>query len=476
MRSRRAGSAEERSNVWPGFTDIMVGLLLVFVLVVTLFTISETILSRTLSKKDKELLRLHEEISQKTERMARLAEEINLKAQELEKLRAEIVRLEKLFETQVEKTTALEKLLTSRTEELGSVTAELLQKSALLDEKDRILVDKRKELESALADVRDKSARLLEQDKLMSAQREQIQSAILDLTAKSALLQEKEKIASDLGLQLTDTRAGLAKAREEIKEKSNIVSKLSDTVESLNNKIAALNKKIADYVDQVNQLNRMVSEAKEAETTEKTRASTLQKEIASLTDKLNEISKRLAKVKKERDKQFRMAHLVDLLGEKDKEIDRLRKVAKYRSEFLAKLQRVFSGVSDIKVQGDRFVFQSEILFASGSAEINETGKKELDKFVRIYKEMVPKIPKDIPLLILVQGHTDIVPVRSSRYKSNWELSSARAMQVVRYMIEKGIPPTRLGASALGEFHPVAKGTKEAARRLNRRIEIKITTP
>jgi chemotaxis protein MotB len=116
------------------------------------------------------------------------------------------------------------------------------------------------------------------------------------------------------------------------------------------------------------------------------------------------------------------------------------------------------------------------LFASGSAEINETGKSELDKFVKIYKEMVPKIPKNIPLLILVQGHTDIVPVRSSRYKSNWELSSARAMQVVRYMIEQGIPATRLGASALGEFHPVAKGAAEADRRLNRRIEIKITTP
>lgn len=475
MRSRRAASSEERSNVWPGFTDIMVGLLLVFVLVVSLFTISETILSRTLSKKDKELLRLHDEISQKTEKMERLAKEINLKTEEMEKLRTEIVRLEKLFETQVEKTAALEKLLTSRTEELGAATAELLRKTAQLDEKDQLLAGTRKDLESALADVQDKSARLLEQDKLMSVQRQEIQVALSDLSAKTTLLQEKEKLASDLGLQLTETRGGLAKAREEIKEKGKAVGELSDTIESLNSRIAALNKKIADYVEEVNRLNSMVSEAKEAETTEKTKASALQEQIASLTSKLNELSKKLATVEKERDEQFRIGQLVNLLGEKDKEIDRLRKLAKYRSEFLAKLEEIFAGVSDIKVQGDRFVFQSEILFASGSAEINESGKKELDKFVEIYQEMVPKIPKDVPLLILVQGHTDIVPVRSLRYRSNWELSSARAMQVVRYMIEQGIPPTLVGASALGEFHPVTEGTTEADRRLNRRIEIKITT-
>lgn len=475
MRSRRAGSSEAGSNVWPGFTDIMVGLLLVFVLVVTLFTISETILSRTLSKKDKELLRLHDEISQKTEKMESLAKEIGLQARELEKLRAEIVRLEKLFETQVEKTVVLEKLLTARTEELGSVTADLLRKSALLEEKEKAFAEESKKLETALADVRDKSARLLEQDTLMSGQRQEIRTALSDLTAKTVLLQEKEKLASDLGLQLTDTKASLAKAEDEIKKKSAAVTELTATMESLNSRIAALNKKIAEYVEQVNRLNGMVSEAKEGETAEKTKASALQKEIASLTSKLDEISKRLAKAKEDRDKQFRMAKLVNLLGEKDKEIDRLRKLAKYRSEFLAKLEEVFSGVSDIKVQGDRFVFQSEILFDSGSAEINETGKKELDKFIKIYKEMVPKIPVDIPLLILVQGHTDIVPVRSSRYRSNWELSSARAMQVVRYMIDEGIPPTRLGASALGEFHPAAKGATPQDRRLNRRIEIKITT-
>lgn len=475
MRSRRARSVDEKSSAWPGFTDIMVGLLLVFVFVVTLFTISETILSRSLSKKDKELERLHNEISQKTERMERLAAEISLKAEELQQLRAEISRLEQLFDEQVERTANLERLLLSRTEELGSTTAELLMSRALLDEKEQLLAKQKGELDAALAEVLAKTAKLEEQDRIVVAQREQVLSAIAELTGKSALLQEKEKQVSDLGLRLTDTESRLAKADTELTKKQEAVRSLSTTIESLNSRIADLNKKIAEYADQVSRLNKMVSDAKDAESKEKTRASALQKEIKSLTTKLNEIAKKLAKVEKAKEKQFRLAQLVNLIGKKDKEIDRLRKLAKYRSEFLAKLEKVFGGVRDIKIQGDRFIFQSEILFASGSAVINESGKKELDKFIRIYKEMVPKIPKKLPILILVQGHTDIDPVKSSRYRSNWELSSARSMQVVRYMIDKGVPPTRLGASALGEFHPVAKGTSASSKRLNRRIEIKITT-
>jgi chemotaxis protein MotB len=201
----------------------------------------------------------------------------------------------------------------------------------------------------------------------------------------------------------------------------------------------------------------------------------LQKEIVSLKSRLDEISKKLTSAKEKAKKKFKISQLVDLLGQKDKEIDRLRKLARYRSEFLAKLEKVFEGVPDIKVQGDRFVFQSEILFASGRANINETGKKELDKFAQIYKEMVPKIPKDLDIVILIQGYTDDVPIRSGRYRSNWELAAARALEVVRYLVQRGIPPTRVAAASFGEFHPVDHATTPEARRLNRRIEIKITT-
>ncbi len=278
-----------------------------------------------------------------------------------------------------------------------------------------------------------------------------------------------------MSLKLDQAGRKLAETEGDVRNKTDTITELQAKIDRLNNTIAQLNKRISEYVDQVNGLNRMLAEAKQSEQTQTTKAADLQKEISSLRSKLDEISGKLAAANEKREEQFRVSQLVELLGQKEKEIDRLRKLAKYRSEFLAKLEQVFQGVADIKVQGDRFVFQSEILFASGRADINEGGKKELDKFVKIYNEMVPKIPKDLDLVILIQGYTDDVPIRSARYRSNWELASARAMEVVRYLIEKGIPPGRVGASSFGEFHPVDPNMTDEARRLNRRIEIKITT-
>lgn len=433
MSRRRAAGVQERFNVWPGFTDIMVGLLLVFVFVVTLFTMTETILSRSISKKDVELNRLHQEIASKATALDRLSEEIR--------------RLEQLFQTETSKTADLQEQLAARSKELDLALAEVKEYSGLLNDREAQLEEKRHQLDTAQSTIRE----------------------------KSDLLKDREQSIWDLGLKLSGADRDLGEARGQVADKEKAMSAIQAKVADLNNRIASLHERIAAYTSEMERLNQLVSESRESENKERTKASALQKEIASLQAKLQEISAKLAGSEAEAAKKFRLSQLVDLLGEKDRQLEQLRKVAKYRSEFLAKLEQVFSGVPDIKIQGDRFIFQSEILFASGRADINESGKQELDKFVKIYKEMVPKIPKDVDIVILVQGHTDIDPVRSSKYRSNWELSSDRAMQVVRYLIEKGLPPTRLGAAALGEFHPVEKGDSPEAKRLNRRIEIKITS-
>lgn len=434
MRSRRGGgSFQERFNVWPGFTDIMVGLLLVFVFVVTLFTMTETILSRVLSKKDVELERLHGEVS--------------AKSQELERLSLEIRKLEQLFQSQVEAAAKLHEQLASRD----------------------------KDLEQALAEIRTSSELLAQKDERLSAQRKEVESALEGIREKTAQLQDREQSIWEMGLKLSKREQDLTQTKTELSDKEKSLLDLRARLEALNSRVAGLNERISSYVTEVNRLNKMLAESQDSETMEKTKAASLQKEIVSLHSKLEEISGKLARSEVDAEKKFRLSQLVNLLGQKDQEIDRLRKLARYRSEFLAKLEEVFAGIPDIKVQGDRFVFQSEILFASGRAEINESGMKELDKFAGIYKEMIPKIPTGVDVIIQVQGHTDVDPVRSSKYRSNWELSADRAMQVVRYLIQRGIPATRLGAAALGEFHPVEKGESPEAKRLNRRIEIKITS-
>jgi len=430
---RRAAGFQERFNVWPGFTDIMVGLLLVFVFVVTLFTMTETILSRSLSKKDVELMRLHREISAKSEALERLSREIS--------------RLEELFQSQVGKTADIQEQLASRSKDLDLALSEIKEYSELLGERDLRIAEQRKAVDSALSEIKE----------------------------KTDLLKDRDQSLWELGLKISGADRDLRQARSEIGEKEKSFSELQAKLTDLNTRIAKLNEQIAAYTSEIGRLNQLVSESRESEAVQKTKAADLQKEIVSLQAKLTDLSSKLAASQTETEKRFRLSQLVDLLGKKDKEIEQLRKLARYRSEFLAKLEEIFSGVPDIKIQGDRFIFQSEILFASGRSDINENGMRELDKFVKIYKEMIPKIPRDLDLLILVQGHTDIDPVRSSRFRSNWKLSAERALQVVRYLTEKGVPPTRLGAAALGEFHPAEKGETPEAKRFNRRIEIKITS-
>jgi chemotaxis protein MotB len=452
----RSGSTSfyEKINIWPGFTDIMVGLLLLFVFVVTLFTITETILSRSLSKKDTELERLHQEISLKTE--------------EVERLKSEVSRLTDLFGAEEKKTANLEELLASLRKELENALAQVEEKTALLSEKEDIIASQAEKLASA-------TAKIEESDKEAESQRLKISSLLSQIEERNSLLDERKEQITALNLRISEADKELSGAKSELKQASSTISELRARIEVLNRTMAALNERLAGYVAEVERLNKLLAEAKEADTKQKTRAAALQGEISSLRSKLDDISKKLAEAKVQEKKRFRLSQLVNLIGQKDQEIDRLRKLAKYRSEFLAKLQRVFNEVPDIKVRGDRFVFQAEILFASGRADLNEGGKRELDKFIKIYKEMETKLPADLPLIILVQGHTDDVPISSSRYPSNWELSSARAMAVVRYLIDGGIPPNRVAAAALGQFHPVAKGPTREARKLNRRIEIKITT-
>jgi chemotaxis protein MotB len=461
MRGRQSQTFRESFNVWPGFTDVMVGLLLVFVFVVTLFTITQTILSRSILKKDTELERLQRELS--------------TKSSELEKLGAEISKLEKLFQSETEKSGSLEQALALKVHDLETALAQLTTRDLDIEEKTKEITRQKADLESALEALKESAIEVVEKNRALSREKAEVGAALSKLEQSSSMLEEKEKRISELGLNLQETESALAKTRSETAEKTASLAELKARLDRLNARIADLNQKIAAYVAEIDKLNKLLAESKVEESSEKTKAATLQKEVTSLRSRLDEISAKLAKPKDEEKKDFKLSQLVELLGQKEQEIDRLRKLSKYRSEFLAKLQEVFSGLTDIRIQGDRFVFQSEILFASGKTEINESGKQELDKFVKIYKEMVPKIPPGLDLIIMVQGHTDTDPVKSARFQSNWELSAARAMQVVRYLIEKGIPASRVGASALSEFHPVEKGASVEAKRFNRRIEIKITT-
>src|SRR6266481_1304481 len=151
---------------------------------------------------------------------------------------------------------------------------------------------------------------------------------------------------------------------------------------------------------------------------------------------------------------------------------KVEELARYRSEFFGKLKEVLGNRPDIQIVGDRFIFQSEVLFATGSADIGDEGQRQLAAFADTLKNISARIPTDIDWLLRVDGHTDKKPYHG-RLATNWELSTARAIAVVKFLIDQGIPPNRLVAAGFAEFRPLAEGDSEDILRRNRRIELKL---
>lgn len=153
---------------------------------------------------------------------------------------------------------------------------------------------------------------------------------------------------------------------------------------------------------------------------------------------------------------------------------KVEELARYRSEFFGKLREALSGQKDVQVVGDRFVFQSEVLFPPSSAELQPAGEQQLADMAKRLVDIASRIPRDINWVLQVDGHTDSKPISTPQFPSNWELSAARAIAVVKFLNSQGIPNERLVAAGYGEYQPIAPGTDPASRAKNRRIELKLT--
>jgi chemotaxis protein MotB len=193
----------------------------------------------------------------------------------------------------------------------------------------------------------------------------------------------------------------------------------------------------------------------------------LRKQLAAIEDALS------ASEAANKDSQSKIADLGQrlnvALAQKVQELNR------YRSDFFGRLRQILGSRPDIRVVGDRFVFQSSVLFDVGKAEISPAGQASLDTLAAAVIDLEREIPPDIPWILRVDGHTDNTPITGAGpYKSNWELSAARAVSVVQYLIGKGVEPDRLAATGFSEFQPIDQGTDEEARARNRRIELKLT--
>ena len=192
----------------------------------------------------------------------------------------------------------------------------------------------------------------------------------------------------------------------------------------------------------------------------------LRRQLAALEDALGTSEQR------DKESQTRIAELGSRLNVALAQ--KVQELARYRSDFFGRLREILGNRPEIRVVGDRFVFQSEVLFESGQAAISPDGKAEMDKLATAIVDLSREIPPDLPWILRVDGHTDKRPITSPQFKSNWDLSASRAIAVVQYLVGKGVDPKRLLAAGFGEYQPLDAGEGDDALRRNRRIELKLT--
>ena len=308
----------------------------------------------------------------------------------------------------------------------------------------------------ASADLAADLAQITNQLNASNANRDELQAQLASVQA--AIAARNSQIANMTAKQ-ADTEVALAAARNSLEERLGALQ-LAEVQLAM---AQARNQSAANRID-----------ALRAETTAS------KAEIAQMTGALAALRLRIEK-------------LTSLLAEKDRQAtrdkvaitslgrslnnalaSRVQELQRFRSEFFGRLRDVLKGRDDVQIVGDRFVFQSEVLFAQGQAKIAAEGQDQLAKLAVALADIATKIPEDINWVLQVDGHTDDVPIRAGRFADNWDLSTERALSVVRFLNQQGLPANRLAAAGYGEFQPLDAADNDDARRKNRRIELKIT--
>jgi chemotaxis protein MotB len=234
-----------------------------------------------------------------------------------------------------------------------------------------------------------------------------------------------------------------------------------------------LDKKIKTSLIKLASKDEAIITEKEISKTARAEVALLNKQLSALRQQISQIAKTLEVSESIAKKQkTRIANLGKRLNAAL--ANKVQELSYYRSEFFGKLRKVLGKQPGIRIVGDRFVFQSEVLFSTGSAELGTEGKIQIKQLAGTLKEIIKKIPKKLKWVLRVDGHTDSIPIKTVKFPSNWELSTARAISVVKYLIANGILPANLAATGFGEFQPIDPRNDEIANRRNRRIELKLT--
>jgi len=430
-------------NIWPGFVDALATLLLVIMFLLVVFVLAHVFLSQALSGRDEALERLNNQISE-------LANLLALEQDTSTELRTNVSQLSASLQQSTKSRDALGL-------EMETLRAQLADANQALAERDDKIASTGSDRDALAARIARLEAALAQSSNEAAALRAQARDLQDELVA--AEVSTAEKLAALQAAMVARLAAQEADAAEKLRA-------AEERRLATDEKLKAASKKSADDVKQLDE-ERKVSTAALGQ------VALLNQQLAALRLQMARVNQALEASEAQDRKQ--KATILDLGKRLNVALaKKVEELAQFRSEFFGRLKKALGSRRDVQVVGDRFVFQSEVLFTSGSAELGLPGKDQLAKLAATILDIARKIPSELPWVLRVDGHTDRFPIATARFPSNWALSTGRALSVVNFLIEQGVPPNRLAAAGFGEFQPLDKRDDEIAHRRNRRIEIKLT--
>jgi chemotaxis protein MotB len=307
----------------------------------------------------------------------------------------------------------------------------------------------------------------------MSEARELLGSMLAKLAIARQEGQELEQQGKIREASIAELTALLGASRDQTKL---LTSKLAETAR----KTTLAQDALAERDIRLEELLSNYDLSKDQLTQEQKLSQAAQREVTLLNQQLLALRQQIASLQQvleasEAETQAQNVQILDLGKRLNNALaSKVQELARFRSEFFGRLREVLKNRQDIRVVGDRFVFQSEVLFESASATIAIDGESELRRLAKALNEIAPKIPENIQWILQVEGHTDSIPIFNEEFRSNWDLSAARAISVVQFLIAQGVPAGRLSATGYGEFQPIDESSDEIGHRRNRRIEMKLT--
>lgn len=453
-------------DAWPGYVDALSTLLMVTIFVLLVFVLAQGLLSVSLSGKDKALERLHQQIAQ-------LTDMLSLEKGRATDLQNNVASLAHDLGDATAARDSLARQLALAQAQVANGAAAVASLTAQRDQMSAQLADARLQARSATSRLNDMQGQLGQQTTVAASAQSQLdalQSKLADsqkkLTADEAQLAQATEAA-------TTASAAAASAKTQIASLESQLTAMEARAKTAELKLASAENALTTQIALANSTQTALTQQTQKADAADAQIAELSQQMAQLRAQLQAISAALALQESQgRDKDAQIADLgrkLNLaLAAKVQELQR------YRSDFFGKLREILKNQPNIKIVGDRFVFQSDVLFASGSAQLTPEGQSQIDGISTAIKSIMKEIPANLSWMLRVDGHADSQPVIGGPFQNNWQLSAARAISVVQLLILDGVPADHLAATAFGDTQPIDPAQTADAYAKNRRIEFRLT--